>query len=126
MLRAPDFNGFAMEIELETLKDVANQCVQDSKEMDDEFTTWLNFIMELHEVCQNEQSRGEKLFQDIASEEQSQKRYQEEQEKMLKEHQAKVKEMEDKVKEARELYEKLHKDFPDGYVLEPSLTRRQH
>ncbi|KAJ0126775.1 Calcium-binding protein P [Fusarium oxysporum f. sp. albedinis] len=103
-----------VEIELGTLKDVANQCVKHSKEMDDEFTTWLYFIMELHESCQNEEGRGTELFQDIVSQEKAQTVYQEEQNKMLAEHKKKVEEMEKKVKEAHELYQKLHDEFPTG------------
>ncbi|KAJ0129643.1 Uncharacterized protein HZ326_27255 [Fusarium oxysporum f. sp. albedinis] len=113
-LRQPKFDQMTVEIELGTLKDVANQCVKHSKEMDDEFTTWLYFIMELHESCQNEEGRGTELFQDIVSQEKAQTVYQEEQNKMLAEHKKKVEEMEKKVKEAHELYQKLHDEFPTG------------
>ncbi|KAI3573012.1 hypothetical protein IWW34DRAFT_888025, partial [Fusarium oxysporum f. sp. albedinis] len=120
-LRQPKFDQMTVEIELGTLKDVANQCVKHSKEMDDEFTTWLYFIMELHESCQNEEGRGTELFQDIVSQEKAQTVYQEEQNKMLAEHKKKVEEMEKKVKEAHELYQKLHDEFPTG----DSLVKQQ-
>lgn len=83
--------------------------------MDMEFTSWLYYIMELHEACQDEESRDTQLFVDILSKEKSQAVYQAAQEEMLKEHQESVKKMEEKVKEAHDMYKELQEKFPTGY-----------
>jgi hypothetical protein len=114
-LRAEEFDDTVISVELETLKNVANRCAEDAKAMDTEFTSWLYYIMELHEACQDEESRDTQLFVDILSKEKSQAVYQVAQEEILKEQREKVKKMEDKVKEAHDLYKELQQKFPTGY-----------
>jgi hypothetical protein len=100
---------------MKRLKTAANKCAEDAKAMDMEFTSWMSFIMELHEACQDQESRDTELFVDILSKEKYQAVYQAEQENILKEHKERVTLMEDKVKEAHELYKGLQDKFPTGY-----------
>ncbi|KAF7622419.1 hypothetical protein F9C07_2286161 [Aspergillus flavus] len=113
-LREERFSGTVVKIELNVLKDTATQCVANAKAMDDQFQYWLNYIMELHEACQDEESRGAELFQRILSDEKAKKTYEEMQQKSLKEHEGRVKKAEEALKEEREKYKNLMDNFPTG------------
>lgn len=82
--------------------------------MDLAFTEWLNFVLELHTACQEQQSREATLFREVLSKEKSQKVWKEEQENMLKDQKELVEKMDEKVKEAQQQYKDAVDKFPTG------------
>ncbi|KAE8158095.1 hypothetical protein BDV40DRAFT_304531 [Aspergillus tamarii] len=99
-------------IKLDTLKTLASSCVECSFAMEKEFATWLNYIMELHEACQDTEGANAGLFQNILSKEEANRIYQAEKERIVKQQTDRVEEQDKKVKEALDWYKAAKDDFP--------------
>jgi len=127
ILKDANYDDTLLHINLDTVKSAAQRCVKDSQEMDLAFTEWLNFVLELHTACQEQQSREATLFREVLSKEKSQKVWKEEQENMLKDQKELVEKMDEKVKEAQQQYKDAVDKFPTGSVLwEKQHRKEQH
>ncbi|KAE8400600.1 hypothetical protein BDV37DRAFT_286474 [Aspergillus pseudonomiae] len=106
------FEPDTTEIMLDTLKTLASSCVEDSVAMEKEFAMWLNYIMELHEACQDKESADAALFQNILSKEKANAIYKEEKDKLVKQQTERVQAQEKKVKDALDSYNRTLDEFP--------------
>ncbi|KAK6504763.1 hypothetical protein TWF481_006702 [Arthrobotrys musiformis] len=69
LMYEPNVEIELVKVQLETLLDTAERCKKAAETMEADFNSWLNYVMELHEACQEADGSNEAKFRTYASEE---------------------------------------------------------
>jgi hypothetical protein len=102
---------------MDAVSKIADTCETAAREMEDEFTIWQQYIMDLYEAVVEQQGHTETQFATASNEAAAKKVLQESHEQTLAEHKTKVATIEGRVTELYDSYKDIQSKFPTGYVL---------
>ncbi|KAK6504765.1 hypothetical protein TWF481_006704 [Arthrobotrys musiformis] len=107
-------HGNLLRKKLGVLQRQADNCKSNAMEMHKKFTHWLNFVMELHEACQETSGHSEASFRTFESRQKADELLEEHQKQQVADAKAAREKFEGQLKTQQEQYEKFMKKFPKG------------
>ena len=111
------------EIQLANLEETSNTCKECAEKMHGAFSTWLNFVSELHVCCQDTTSQAEADFQTFESKEKANEVLRDQQEKLVTKAEETMKKFETQMTEQNTKYKDLMNKYPTGNdLLKQQLT----
>lgn len=101
---------------MEAVAKIAETCETAAKEMEEEFTLWQQYVMDLYEAVVEQQGHTETQFATASNEAAAKKVLQESHEQTLAEHKTKLSTIETRVTELYDSYKDIQTKFPTGYA----------
>ena len=122
-LKTTDTEPELYEIQLSNLEETSNTCKECAEKMHGDFTTWLNFVSELHVCCQDTSGQAEADFRTFESKEKANDILRQQQGELVKRAEHTMQNFETQMTEQHDKYKDLMNKYPTGNdLLKQQLT----
>ncbi|KAE8396006.1 hypothetical protein BDV23DRAFT_65742 [Aspergillus alliaceus] len=114
-LQTPEDARTSLRVQMESLRDTADECYQEAKKIDDKFLEWLNFMSDFHAACEQKSTNTEHDLQDTKVNLAVQESIKDDQEAQVKENKRLAEKYEKHLDEMEKQYKKAAEAIPSGW-----------